>query len=946
MTPDVSAAVGGGAEAGPQGNAAQPTPQSFDVLADLTGMSNVTRIREATMRRRFAQVEASCAQRASPLAPHDREREPAAAHKPACNPCNQPVPPAAQQAGDTPRDSTQVAQLTAALAAANQALSSAKAEAARAQASLATALQANMASLEAALALKREAMERVDRVVAQAEEKLGLQAVLARERERMLLLEAGRLRQVAAQWEARARSLEARMASVAAASGPASPVGSGPSPVAQAQVGSGLLRMLRQPSAAPQAAGDGAFVGVQEQEQADQQQPQQQEQQQRGAPGLVGVGSPSDIIRLGRPDSTGGAQAGSAVSPPPAPPQAAQYAYVAQAGSAQVHGGSGPAARQSAGQHFGLPSDCSPLDMLAEIAAALLPAHAVRMAPAGAATAPKRGRGRPPKAKGPVLEGPAAAASAAVAAAVAAGLIAEAAGRDGGAAAAARAAAAAGGSGQQLQQRLKRQRLHDDEMHVTARLVATARTAGPQPRRSPECAPRLPAVATAAAAAVSPAAAAAAAAAAAVPGGQGQAALQGAGIHAARGPGEYGCGVKASQEPTYVAISNSGIKEAGSSGPVAAGDAGQPQAAAGTPAGCTAARQAPCPEQVGSATSDGGRSRSCSGGGNSTDTTPFSPSQIMAEVSSAEAARKGARLETAAACVAAAAVAAAPKGEATSDDQGVEESAGVAPGATGRPCCGAAACGHMSAACSSRGTGAAAAGATARVVPLRPACCAAAHAPAAPAAAPAAAPRKAHMSLASAEAVMRQLYLDVLAAARAVPQAAAAFETRAALEQLPEYGRCVAAQDMMFFARIDARIGGRKAGFSRSNPLCYASPDALRADFARIMDNCHAYHSRAGGGSAGKATRALLELAVAVLEAADRELEAVRSSSELAEALAAVEAMEHKLECRDCGKWRRVRGYCRFVGMRGEFSCSKLPGRSCGEPCDVCEAAGGCECDD
>eukprot|EP00198_Chlamydomonas_reinhardtii_P014107 XP_001703444.1 predicted protein [Chlamydomonas reinhardtii] len=284
---------------------------------------------------------------------------------------------------------------------------------------------------------------------------------------------------------------------------------------------------------------------------------------------------------------------------------------------------------------------------------------------------------------------------------------------------------------------------------------------------------------------------------------------------------------------------------------------------------------------AGSATSDGGRSCSGSGGagGNSTDTTPFSPSQVLADVSSAEAARKRAR--AAAACVAAVTAAPPPDHEDASGAGGVEEPAG------------------------------------------------------------------AHMGLGAAEEVMRRLYLGVLASARAVPQAAAAFETRAELEQLPGFAQCVAAQDIMFFSRIEARIGGRKAGFSRTSPLRYASPDALRADFARILDNCHAYnsHCSSGGGSPVKAAaKALLGLAVAVLVAADAELEAVRGSEDLAHALAAVEAMEHKLECRECGNWRRVRGYGPFVRVRCDFICSKLPGRTCQQPCDVCGAAGGCEC--
>lgn len=113
----------------------------------------------------------------------------------------------------------------------------------------------------------------------------------------------------------------------------------------------------------------------------------------------------------------------------------------------------------------------------------------------------------------------------------------------------------------------------------------------------------------------------------------------------------------------------------------------------------------------------------------------------------------------------------------------------------------------------------------------------------------------------------------------------------------------------MFFSRIEARIGGRKAGFSRTSPLRYASPDALRADFARILDNCHAYnsHCSSGGGSPVKAAaKALLGLAVAVLVAADAELEAVRGSEDLAHALAAVEVggcVRAVRACMVCG-WR------------------------------------------
>lgn len=59
---------------------------------------------------------------------------------------------------------------------------------------------------------------------------------------------------------------------------------------------------------------------------------------------------------------------------------------------------------------------------------------------------------------------------------------------------------------------------------------------------------------------------------------------------------------------------------------------------------------------------------------------------------------------------------------------------------------------------------------------------------------------------------------------------------------------------------------------------------------------------------------------------------------------ALLQAMEHKLECRECGNWRRVRGYGPFVRVRCDFICSKLPGRTCQQPCDVCGAAGGCEC--
>ncbi|KAG2450156.1 hypothetical protein HYH02_000258 [Chlamydomonas schloesseri] len=1011
----LGANVAGPSHDGPRGVAQQTTTHSLDMIQALKRKVDAIRFNEAALKQRLAQTEARCEQLVAQLA----------------------AAKATHVAGSDPT--------------AEQQLQAARAEVARLQANLAAALNANMANLETTLALKRETKERVDRVIAEAERLLQQQAELARERERVLLLEAGRLQQVAAHWEARAHSLEARMASAAA------------SPV-QGQEGR-----------------------------------RQEQQQQQAASGLAGVKAPLGIIRLGRADSGGVA----AAAPPAAVTAAATAAAAtagtataamtaplhgvvpAPAGGAQAHGGTGPAPRQPAVQQFGLPVHTSPLDMLAAIASALIPVQPPRPAPkprgnplaplnvqlkhvapggtsaaakqapgrprkhplpsgpagapeantlaaaptaaagagaigeghavmhrtvlAGTATAlkrgpgrprkhplppgkggapgpatgvlgdgadaavgagtssgmhgqahtaapaPKRGRGRPPKPK-PSQEAPAAA----VAAATPAGFTADS------------GVSAGSGAGprenceRQQQPALKRARLNDGEVPVAA-----ARIAGPRPRCSPERAVVLPAVCTAAVAASPIVAAAAATAAAPAP----TAAAAGEQV---RQPGSVpaggravedhdgldGGGQLAQEAAPLITISSSSSDEAGSSGAAGAGKVDGLQAEDDTAAPHTCALQGPC-AQAGSATSDGGRSFNA--GGSSTDTTPFSPSQVVAEVNSSDAARKVAHAGPATAAGGSADAVASTTAAAAAAVKD-EEPAGMdtAAGGAGPPCCVGTTCGHAPA----RGcrkvappaapeARSAAPGAAARAHVAAPQAAPApappprarAHAPPPPA--PAAATRQPRMGLGAAEAVMRRLYLDVLVAARAVPGAAAAFETRAALEQLPGFGRCVPEQDLMFFARIDARIGGRRAGFSRAAPLRYASPDALRADFARIMDNCHAYLNRAGsgggggGGSPSKAgSRSLLDTAVAVLEAVDVQLEAVRSSAELAEALEAVEAMEHKLECRDCGKWRRLRGYGRFVRIRCEFSCGKLPGRACREPCDVCNAESDCECDD
>lgn len=903
MTPEVSAAVGASPAAGPQQRAQQPAPNLPGVPEALADKENVVRPNEVALLQRLAQAEASREQLLAQLAARDREL--AAARKLA----QQPAPQAAPQAGRSMRDATHIAEITAALAAANHGLCSvtkaaelqlhaATTEARRAQASLATALEANMANLEATLAVKRDAMARVERVMAEADEKLRMQAMLAREREHMLLLEAGRLQQVAAQWEARARSLEARMVSAAAAAGPGAGVGAAAvSPagnVAQDQPRAGQLRVLLQPPAAAQAAGGSAGLGTAVEQGQEAQRQQQEEQPSQGAPRWMAFGPPPVVVRLGRADGPGVAQEWSAAPPPPPPAPADAYAWgstakdrrggcVAYAGGAQVADGPWPAPRPPAGQHFGMPADCSSLDMLAAIAAALIPVAKPRSRPlapvhaplkhvappqpagtdslpkrrlgrprknplppdardgaarpvagvpdadtaaaAGAATAAgaaregdsaehpvaasgqvpvaqvappdpavpsKRGRGRPPKRKRNVRQVPADVA-AALAAAYVTGLNAQAPGSNGGVVAG--AAVVADGCSQQEQEPHKRARLHNVEMHVTARQIARAHTSGPRLGCVPGRAVGLPASTSAAAAGAD----------AAYPG-QEQAAPWPAGAHAAQGAGGPGCGGKADQETACITISSSSSEEAGDGGAGAAGEVVGPQAVP---------PQVPC-GQAGSATSDGGRSCSGSGGagGNSTDTTPFSPSQVLADVSSAEAARKRAR--AAAACVAAVTAAPPPDHEDASGAGGVEEPAGVEAEAAGRPCCGAAATAGHASTCASRGTAAAAAaatapgaggaaGASAPAAPTRrvpgPAEAASAgtnatgHARLPPAPAPEpAGPRKAHMGLGAAEEVMRRLYLGVLASARAVPQAAAAFETRAELEQLPGFAQCVAAQ--------------------------------------------------------------------------------------------------------------------------------------------------------
>ena len=46
----------------------------------------------------------------------------------------------------------------------------------------------------------------------------------------------------------------------------------------------------------------------------------------------------------------------------------------------------------------------------------------------------------------------------------------------------------------------------------------------------------------------------------------------------------------------------------------------------------------------------------------------------------------------------------------------------------------------------------------------------------------------------------------------------------------------------MYMKRIEEKIGGRKPGSSKAAELQYSSPEALRADFKRIYDNCMTYN--------------------------------------------------------------------------------------------------------